>query len=46
MNKNYSFVISRAAALLIAVEAIVFAITLIWEVINPSEFAKILGYIA
>jgi len=46
MNKNFSFVIGRAAALSIAVATIVFAITLIWEVINLSEFAKILGYIA
>jgi hypothetical protein len=46
MNKNFSFVIGRAAALSIAVETVVFAISLIWEVINLSEFAKNLGYIA
>jgi hypothetical protein len=46
MNKNSSFAIGRAAALLIAVETIVFAISLIWEIIIPSEFAKNLGYIA
>jgi hypothetical protein len=46
MNKNFSFVIGRAAALAIAVETIVFAISLIWEVINLSEFAKNLGYVA
>jgi hypothetical protein len=46
MNKNFSFVIGRAAALLIAVETIVFVISLIWEVIVPSEFAKYLGYFA
>jgi hypothetical protein len=46
MNKNFSFVIGRAAALSIAVVTIVFAFSLIWEVINLSEFAKNLGYIA
>jgi hypothetical protein len=46
MNKNSSFVIGRAAALSIAVETTVFAFSLIWEVILPTEFAKNLGYIA
>jgi hypothetical protein len=46
MNKNPSFVIGRAAALSIAVETIVFALSLIWEVILPTEFARNLGYIA
>ena len=46
MNKSFSFVIGRAAALSIAVETIVFAFSLIWEVILPTEFAKNLGYIA
>ena len=46
MNKNYGSVIGRAAAGAIAVETIVFAISLIWEVIIPSEFARNLGYIA
>jgi hypothetical protein len=46
MNKNFSFVIGRAAALSIAVETIVFAISLIWEIIIPSEFPKNLGYIS
>jgi hypothetical protein len=46
MNKNFSFVIGRAAALSIAIVTIVFAISLIWEVINLSEFAKNLGYVA
>ncbi len=46
MNKNFSFVIGRVAALAIAVVTIVFAISLIWEVINLSEFAKNLGYVA
>ena len=44
MNRNFSSTIGRVAALLIAVETIVFAISLIWEVIVPSEFAKYLGY--
>ena len=46
MDKNFSFVIGRAAALSIAVETTVFAFALIWEVILPTEFAKNLGYIA
>ena len=46
MNKNFSFVIGRAAALSIVVATIVFAITLTWEMINLSELAKNLGYIA
>jgi hypothetical protein len=46
MNKDFSFAIGRAAALAIAIVTIVFAISLIWEVINYSEFAKNLGYIA
>jgi len=46
MNKNFSFVIGRAAALAIAVVTLVFAFSLIWEVINYSEFAKNLGYVA
>ena len=46
MNKNFSFRIGRAAALAIAVVTIVFAISLIWEVLNLSEFAKNLGYVA
>ena len=46
MNKKFSFVIGRAAALAIAVVTIVFAISLIWEVINLSEFAKNLAYVA
>jgi len=46
VNKNFGFVIGRAAALSIAVETIVFAFSLIWEVIFPTEFAKNLGYIA
>jgi len=46
MKKNASFVIGRAAALLIVFETIVFAISLIWEVLVPSEFAKYLGYFA
>jgi hypothetical protein len=46
MNKNFSFVIGRAAALAMAIVTITFAISLIWEVINLSEFAKNLGYVA
>ena len=46
MNKSRSFVIGRVAALAIAIVTIVFAISLIWEVINLSEFAKNLGYVA
>jgi hypothetical protein len=46
MNKSYSFVIGRAAALAIAIETIVFAISLVWEMISPTELPKILGYIA
>jgi hypothetical protein len=46
MNKNFSFVIGRAAALAMAIVTIVFASSLIWEVINLSEFAKNLGYVA
>ena len=46
MNKSFSFVIGRAAALAIAVEIIVFAISLVWEMISPTELPKILGYIA
>ena len=46
MKKNYGFLIGRAAALAIAVETTVFAISLIWEVIYFSEFAKNLGYVA
>jgi len=46
VKKNFSFVIGRAAALAMATVTIVFAISLIWEVINRSEFAKNLGYVA
>jgi len=46
MNKNFNFIIGRVAALAIAIVTIVFAISLIWEVINYSEFAKNLGYVA
>jgi hypothetical protein len=46
MNKNSSFSVGKAAAIAIAVVTIVFAISLIWEVINSSEFAKNLGYVA
>jgi len=45
MNKNFSFVIGRAAALSIAVETVVFAFSLIWGVIFHTEFDQNLGYI-
>lgn len=46
MNKNFGLVIGRAAALAMAIVTTVFAISLIWEVINSSEFAKNLGYVS
>jgi hypothetical protein len=46
MNKEFSLVIGRAAALAIAIATIVFAISLIWEMANLSDFAKNLGYVA
>ena len=46
MNKSFSLAIGRVAALLIAVETTVFAVSLIWEMIFLSEFAKNLGYVA
>ena len=46
MNKDFSFIIGRTAALAMAIVTIAFAVSLIWEVINLSEFAKNLGYVA
>ena len=46
MNKSLSFTIGRAVALMIAVETTVFAISLIWKVIVPSEFAINVGYLS
>jgi len=46
MNKNFGFLIGRAAALAMVIVTIIFAISLIWEVTNRSEFAKNLGYVA
>ena len=46
MNRNFSSAIGRVAALSIAVETVVFALSLIWEVISPSVLAQNLGYIA
>ena len=46
MNKNFSLIIGRSAALAIAIATIIFAISLIWEVINISEFSRNLGYVA
>jgi hypothetical protein len=45
MNKDFSFIIGRVASLAIAIVTIVFAVSLIWEVIHYSEFAKNLGYV-
>ena len=46
MNRNLSSAIGRVAALSIAIETVVFALSLIWEVISPSVLAQNLGYIA
>ena len=46
MNKNFSIMIGQTAALAMAIVTITFAISLICEVINLSEFAKTLGYVA
>ncbi len=46
MKKNISCLIGRAAAIMVAIETIVFAISLIWELVTPSEIARNLGYIA
>jgi hypothetical protein len=46
MNMNSNLKIGRAAALATAVTTIVFAISLIWEVIHFSEFTKNLGYVS
>jgi len=46
MNKNFSLIIGRAAALFIAIETIIFAFSLIWGVIFHTEFDQNLGYIA
>jgi len=46
MNKNLSFSIGRTAALTMVLLTLVFAISLMWEMIHLSEFAKHLGYVA
>lgn len=46
MKKNPSYSIGRIAALAIAMETIIFSVSLVWEVLIPSEFPKNLGYIA
>ena len=46
MNKNFSFAIGRVAALSIAIITIVFALSLILEIIFRTEFTKYLGYTA
>lgn len=39
INKNFSLVIGRAAALSFVVETVVLALSLIWEVLSQAEFA-------
>ena len=46
MNKNFSSMIGRAAALAVAIETIIFAFSLIWGVIFHTELDQNLGYIA
>jgi len=46
MNKNYSSKIGRTAAGMVAIETVVFAVSLAVELAIPSEFIKNLGYIA
>jgi len=46
MEKNRSFIIGQISASAIALATIIFAISLIWEMIDSSEFAKNLGYVA
>jgi hypothetical protein len=46
MNKKISNKIGWGAALAVAVATTVFALSLIWEMIDLSEFAKNLGYAA
>lgn len=46
INKNFTFGTGRMAALSIAVETIVFAVSLVWELITPLDFARNIGYIA
>ena len=46
MKKYFSLKIGRLAALSVVIETVVFAFSLIWEMISPTGFAKNLGYIA
>jgi hypothetical protein len=46
MSKERSSGIGRAAALAVAASTILFALSLLWELVNLSEFAKNLGYVA
>lgn len=46
MKKDFSYMIGRTAALWIAIETIVFAFSLVWELLSPGEFARNLGYVA
>ena len=45
MNREPSSAIGRAAAMSIVIEVVVFALSLIWEVISPSALAQNLGYV-
>ena len=46
MKKSFESTIGRVAALSIAVETTVFALTLIWGILFHTQFDQILGYIA
>jgi len=46
MNENISKILGRIAARLVAISTFIFAISLVWEMINLSDFAKNLGYVA
>ena len=46
MNENISKTIGLYASLVVAISTIIFGISLIWEMINLSEFTKNLGYVS
>ena len=46
MNENKSKILGRTAALVVSTSTFIFGISLVWEMINLSDFAKYLGYIA
>jgi hypothetical protein len=46
VKKDFSSAIGQVAALSIAIETVIFALSLIWELISPSALAQNLGYIA